>query len=171
MTLLRFAAALALIVFLISPAIGQDAVVPTTTGNFLNIVLGAAAMLLTTVIIPLVVLWGRQMIAERELKLAQIQEQARAVVGGLAQKAIGGEMGADGTLRDGAVTRAAANLASNASESFAVLGVTPAEQRGKAQEVIQSTVGLMNAQAAGNPVPNPSLPVAAPASQAVPVKK
>lgn len=148
-------------------ALAQEAAAPTSPAAFLSVVLTGLATIITVVIVPLAIEWGRGMIAERRLKNKQIEEQARGAVGALAQKAIGGAL-ADiaipegplkGAIKDGVILRASEALARNASESFGDLGVKNEHKRAKAKEVIISTLGLMDAQAAGNPVPNPSQPV------------
>lgn len=180
MRLSRFCATLALAcacVLLAVPALAQDIIAPTTPASFLNIALGAAAAMTTTVILPLAILWGKQMIAEHALKVAQLQEQLRATIDSGAQKAIGGALGRidipDGKLSVGLkskiITDAGAALARNFPETFASLGIEAKDIRSKALEIAESRLGLMDAQAAGNPVPNPSQPVTAPATQNVTV--
>lgn len=178
MNIPRFVATLALACalacVLAAPATAQD-IVPTTPSSFLSIALGAAAMMLTTVILPLAVLWGKQMIAEHALKVAQLQDQLRATIDSGAQKAIGGALGKidvpEGklpvALKSRIITDAGAALAKNFGDTLTSLGIDEMNHRSKAMEVVESRLGMMDAQAAGNPVPNPSQPLAAPASQNV----
>lgn len=156
-------------------AMAQDAIAPTTPSNFLSIVLGAATLILTTIIVPLAVLYGQGLLAERRLKNAQLSEQLRATIDSGAQKALGGALGKinipegklQGPLKASVVAEAAGALAKNYSDTFADLGnMDPLK---KATEIVESRIGMMDAQAAGNPVPNPSQPLAAPATQSVTV--
>lgn len=170
-----------LFMFISVPAMAQDVIVPTNAATFLNIVLGAAAALITGVVVPLAWLYGRQMITERKLKLAQLEEQLRATLDSGAQKAIGGALGSitipegklSGMDKNEVVSKAAKALADNFPDTFAQLkiGDVPA----KSKEIIESRIGLMDAQAAGNPVPNPSqaptVTVPGPTPEIAPVKK
>lgn len=176
MKLLRIGAAVALLTIIGSSAMAQE-MAPTTPSNFINILLGAMAGLLTTVVLPLAYLWGQQLMAEHKLKLAQLEEQMRATLDSGAQKAIGGALG-DVAIPDGKITGpakaevvkvAAAALAKNYPETFAALGVenVPA----KAAEMVRSRMGMMDAEASGRPVPNPSAPISAPTTQTVNVAK
>lgn len=105
----------------------------------------------------------------------------RAVVDGIAQKAIGGSI-AKFAVKPGQITvdvksdiiaDAANALVKNGGDSLSKLGVKDNVQIIKAREIIESRLGLMEAAAAGNPVPNPSQPavvVAAPVEPDVPAK-
>jgi hypothetical protein len=180
MKLLRLCAALALACVLATPAIAQDVapvIAPTTASSFLSIVLGGAAMLLTTILIPLAVLYGQGLLAERKLKNAQLADQLRTAVNGGVQKAVAGELAkievpngkVTGVDRERVIDAAGAVVVKNFSESLAGLGIEDVHQLAKGKEMAATTLGLMDAQAAGNPVPNASQPLAAPATQSVTV--
>lgn len=144
----------------------MDAIAPITTGNFLNIVLGSLGLVITIGLVPLALEYLRGMIAERKLKNALLQKQYQDAIDSGAQKAIGGALAKiaipEGKLPDamrvGVTADAAAVLAKNFPDSFKALGVV--DIPAKAEEIIKSRLGLMDAVAAGNPVPNPSQNVA-----------
>lgn len=153
------------ILLTVSPAMAQD-IVPTSPATFINTVLGLALGLLTTVLLPLAYLKGKQLITEQKLKNSQLEEQLRGTIDSGAQKAIGGALSKieipegklSGTVKDGVVKEATAALVKNFPDTFEALGV--ANVSSKAKEIVESRLGLMDAQAAGNPVPNTSLPLA-----------
>jgi hypothetical protein len=180
MSLPRFCAALALACVLAAPAFAQDVapvIAPSTPGGLLTTIIGGAIFLITGILMPLAWLWGQQMIAERKLKLAQLAEQLRGAVNGGVQKAVAGELAkidapngkVTGIARERVIDAAGAAVAKNFSDSLAGLGIEDVHQLAKGKEMAATTLGLMDAQAAGNPVPNPSQPLAAPASQNVTV--
>lgn len=144
----------------------METIAPITTGNFLNIVLGSFIFVLTMGLVPLALEYLRGMIAERKLKTALLQKQYQDAIDSGAQKAIGGALSKvtipEGKLPDGmkaeVTADASAALAKNFPDSFKALGVT--DIPAKAEEIIKSRLGLMDAQAAGNPVPNPAQNVA-----------
>lgn len=158
------------------PSMAQD-IAPTTPSNFINILLGAMATLITVVVVPLAIIWGQGLIAERRLKNAQLAAQLSATLDSGAQKAIGGALGAidipDGKLSGDAKNRvvvlASQALVRNFPETFTALGIEDHAVTAKAKEMVESRLGMMDAQSAGNPVPNPSQPLAAPSTQNVTV--
>lgn len=175
---LRSCAALALLFAI--PAFAQDVapvIAPSTPGGLLTTIIGAAVALITGILLPLAWLWGQQMIAERKLKLAQLQEQLRSAANGGVQKAVAGELAKIdipegklmGVARERVINAAGAMVAKNFSDALTGLGVAEDDHLAKGKEMAASTLGLMDAQAAGNPVPNPSQPLAAPATQNVTV--
>lgn len=151
------------------PALAQD-IVPTTPSTFLYTMLGLASAFIVGVVAPLAWLKGRQLITEQKLKNAQLEEQLRGTLDAGAQKAIGGALGKidipegklTGQTKTDVVKEASDALAKNFPDAFAALGV---ENPGaKAKEIVESRLGMMDAQAAGTPVPNPSQPVPTPAA-------
>lgn len=141
--------------------------------------LGAAFMTIVTgILIPLAWQWYRKKAKELELEGLKIEEQYRSVIDMGAKNAIGGALGKitipEGKLtvdvKNAVVADAANTLAKNFPDAFKQLGVENTVE--KATEVVKSRLGLMDAEAAGKPVPNPSQPVAVPAAPAVdPIKR
>lgn len=144
----------------------MDPIAPITTANFLNIILGTVVSLITLGLVPLALEYLRGMIAERKLKTALLQKQYQDAIDSGAQKAIGGALSKvtipEGKMPDGmraeVTADASAALAKNYPDSFKALGVV--DVQAKSEEIIKSRLGLMDAVAAGNPVPNPAQNVA-----------
>ena len=140
-------------------------------GPMVNAILSVMAVLITGLLLPLMYAWiGKTLKAwgvEAQTELAG----TRAIVDTIVQKAIGqaftqyqikpGQLTFD--TKSTIINEAANTIVKNASESLHKLGVPDNDKIQKAREMVMSRLGLMEATAAGVPVPDPSqAPPAAP---------
>ena len=164
-----------MLLLLTSTALAQDGAVVTTAidfGPMVNAIIGLLAMVVTTLLIPLLFAYIGKTLKAWGVEAAVELAATRAVVDSVVQKAIGqtitkydikpGMLTVD--TKSTIIADAANTIVKNAAESLKKLGVPENEKVEAAREMVMSRLGLMEATAAGTPVPNPSqAPPAAPA--------
>lgn len=156
-----------------SPAFAQFAPAPEGTtvdlAPIINPFIQVVGALILSLGLPLMWMWIGKTLKSWGIEATNEMNATRAVIDGIAQKAIGGAILAH-AVRPGEITletksaiiaEAANTLVRNAGDSLTKIGVKDSEQLVKAREMIAARVGLMDAAAAGTPVPNPSQPPAA----------
>jgi hypothetical protein len=164
--------AAALLPTLACPAFAQFAPAPPGAGidlaPIVNPLLQTLGLVITGLVIPLLIAFIGKKMKEWGVEDQTLLAKLRAVIDDGAQKAIGGAIErlkiAPGnpiaslsiTTRIQLIDDAANALARNFPDALDKLGVE--DHIEKAREIIASRLGLMDAAAAGTPVPNPSLP-------------
>lgn len=144
--------------------------------NPLIMVLGT---IITGLLIPLLWMWIKKTLASHGIDASNEILATQAVIDGIAQRAIGeaisklsvvpGQITVD--AKNAIVAEAANSLIKNAGEQLDKLGVKDSAQITKARDIIQSRLGLMDAAAAGVPVPNPSQPAPVAAAAVITERK
>lgn len=143
-----------------------------------NPLIQGLGVIITGMLIPLA--WKGYRLLEKKLGLEdlKIEQQYRSAIDQGAQTAIGGALSKlkvpDGKLSIDVKNSVIAEAANKLIESFpaAMESLKSDDKVEKAREIIESRLGLMDAAAAGTPVPNPSqatVVVATPSVVAVPV--
>lgn len=185
-TLLFLAATAVMLAPLPDLALAQATVVPVTNTQVdlapvLNPIMQVLGVIIMGLVIPLVWAFVGKTLKSWGIEATAEMAATRAVVDGIAQKAIGGAITRlqvkPGQItidaKNDIVAEAANQLVQNAGDSLGKLGVKDNDKILKAREIIESRLGLMDAAAAGVPVPNPShppAPVVAPVVAGVPVE-
>lgn len=168
-----FLAAVLAIFAIVDPAFAQfstQATAPTTVdvAPVVNTIIQAVASLITIGVLPLMWAWFRKKQKEWQLEELKIEEQYRKAIDAGAMAAIGsiiaryqvkpGELTLD--AKNELVASAANMLAKNFPDAFSALGFE--DHVVKAREVIESRLGLTEANAAGTPVVGTETAAAAP---------
>lgn len=176
----RIALLAAVVAVLSDPALAQFAPSPDTKVDLspiINPIIQVFGALIMFLGLPLMWAWVGKMLKSWGIEATNELNATRAVVDGIAQKAIGGAITRYSVVpgqvtvdvKDAIVADAVNSLVTNGGESLAKLGVKDNEKIVKAREIIESRLGLMAAASAGAPVPNPSQPAVHVAPVAVPI--